>query len=114
MCAIFITHVRNCVMGAMPLWAFTPYLCHKYWNLVYIFFSRTTAYGASNTVARVGSMIAPQIVFLVSTLKRCYKWPPYIFAPVQKIKITLIKFQFFEKNPGFVKTLQIISFRNDR
>ena len=69
---LFITHVQNCVMGARSLWAFTDYQCHGYWNLVYIFFSRTTAYGASNTAARVGSMIAPQIVFLVSTLKWCY------------------------------------------
>ena len=28
----------------------------------------------------------------LSTLKQCYKWSPYIFAPVQKIKIAFTKF----------------------
>ena len=36
-----------------------------------------------------------------------------IFAPVQKIKITVTKFKFYKKVQGFVETLQIISFQND-
>ena len=36
-----------------------------------------------------------------------------IFAPVQKVKIALLKFKFYEKVQGFVETLQIMSFQND-
>ena len=36
-----------------------------------------------------------------------------IFAPVQKVKIALIKLKLYKKDQGFVKTLQIMSFRND-
>ena len=46
-----------------------------------------------------------------NTLKRCYKWPPYIFAPVKKIKIAFTKFKFYERIQGFVETLQLISFK---
>ena len=34
---------------------------------------------------------------MIYTLKRCYKWPLYIFAPVQKIKIALTKFYAMKK-----------------
>ena len=49
-----------------------------------------------------------------NTLKRWDKWPPYIFAPVRKIKMALTKLQCYEKIQGFVETLQIILFQNDR
>ena len=35
-----------------------------------------------------------------------------IFAPVQKVKITLTKFKLYQKAQGFVETLQIMSFQN--
>ena len=36
-----------------------------------------------------------------------------IFAPVQKVKIALTKFIFYEKVKCFVETQQIMSFQND-
>ena len=36
------------------------------------------------------------------------------FSPVQKIKIVLTKFLCYDKIQGFVETLQIISFQNDK
>ena len=36
-----------------------------------------------------------------------------IFAPIQKVKLTLTKFKFYKKVQGFVETLQIMSFQND-
>ena len=36
-----------------------------------------------------------------------------LFAPVQKVKIVLTKFEFCKKVQGFVKILQIMSFQND-
>ena len=35
-----------------------------------------------------------------------------IFAPVQKFKVALTKFNFYKKVQGFVETLQIMSFQN--
>ena len=36
-----------------------------------------------------------------------------IFAPVQKVKIALTKFKFYQKFQGFVEILQMMSFQND-
>ena len=41
----------------------------------------------------------PDFEAIFYSLKWCYKWPPYIFAPVQTMKIALTNFLFYEKNP---------------
>ena len=44
------------------------------------------------------------------TLNRSYKWPPYIFVPVQKIKSLLHTLYSKKKIQVFVKTQQIMPF----
>ena len=46
-------------------------------------------------------------------MNQSYKWPPYIFAPVQKVKMPLQNYNSIKKIQGFVETLQIMAFQND-
>ena len=56
-------------------------------------------------------------LFILENLLATIHWTEFIsshhtiFAPVQKVKITLAK---FKKAQGFVKTLQVMSFQNNR
>ena len=51
------------------------------------------------------------MIMLPYTLKRCYRWPPYIFAPVQKYKIALPKFQCYEKSKALTRLCKLSHFK---
>ena len=57
-------------------------------------------------IAQIGKAVANR-----NTLKRFYKWPPYIFAHVQKMKIALQNVNAIKKSKALSRLCRLSHFK---